>query len=290
MTVLAREIERVHWRLDPPVQSARSVWTEREGVIVRLYEAGRIRGEGEASPLPGYSIDTLESCERALADVDLRGDDHDPIVSRIPRSLPAARFALETALSERGGSEASRDPCWLLRSSDGRRLIAEARGAVGAGHRSLKLKIGLSFDRELSLLRRLRADLPRTIALRADANGSPLIGRSELDQLAELDLDLLEEPCPLDRLLALDRCPVPMALDESLMRDDARALIQELARRRWLRAVVLKPTALGGVRACMELAAFARSLGVEPLPSHMFEGPIARRAIARFAKELHRAR
>ena len=42
-----------------------------------------------------------------------------------------------------------------------------------------------------------------------------------------------------------------------------------------VRAVVLKPMRLGGAVRCMQIAAAARAVGIEPVVTHMMDGPIA---------------
>ena len=55
-----------------------------------IVERGGRTGAGECAPLPGRSPDRLDACLAALARAEAVAD--------IPPGLPAARFALETAL------------------------------------------------------------------------------------------------------------------------------------------------------------------------------------------------
>src|SRR5947208_15721169 len=84
-------------------------WSERRGLLLRLVDSeGRV-AQGEASPLPRYSPDTVEDAAAALARLDWTTlPDAEPggpalaYLGRAARALaplgPAARFAVETAL------------------------------------------------------------------------------------------------------------------------------------------------------------------------------------------------
>ena len=66
MRVTGAEVIPIAAPLGGPVQNARTAWTRREGLLLRLRdEEGRV-GQGEASPLPDYSPDTLAGCRAAL--------------------------------------------------------------------------------------------------------------------------------------------------------------------------------------------------------------------------------
>ena len=59
-------LHRVAGRLAGPLRGARGAWSERAGLLLRLWDdAGRV-GVGEASPLPGYSAEEPAACARAL--------------------------------------------------------------------------------------------------------------------------------------------------------------------------------------------------------------------------------
>ncbi len=107
-------------RFATEVSSSRRAWSERSGVFVRL-QAGTegIIGWGEASPLPGYSPESLDQTidvlERVVLGHDgiqavLEGSDpaqiHAGIVAglrHLPREIGSVRFGLETALLDLAG-------------------------------------------------------------------------------------------------------------------------------------------------------------------------------------------
>ena len=289
--------------LPVPLGNARQGWRERRGMVLRLFDDAGNVGQGEASPLPGYSPEDLPSVRAALAREPWRRvatlDTAAPLVPQVrhaiaglDEALPSARFALETALLDLIGRRTGR-PLWVLlgdgepagpvplscsvATDDARHALETARRAVEEGAAAIKVKVGADWKSELGLLRTLREELGDRVAIRADANQSfdagVLVGR--LLELAALGIELVEEPCPVDVLARLDRSPVPIALDESLQGPEGPARLSRLGREGLIRYVILKPTTLGGLSACLDIARHARAAGAEPIVTHTFDGPIA---------------
>ena len=296
----------------PRAQDARRSWPERESLLVRVTDDGGHRGLGEASPLPGYSPDQLDQVEAALA--ELEGADVAAALEQagtgvqsalralaalVSADLPSGRMALETAgldlLARRQGVSApqllgaegsSRPLAQLLGPASAQGLVSDAEAAVQAGFSHLKLKLGAKerLAAELAGVRALREQYGNSVTLRLDANGS--LSPSEVSQawqsLASLDIEWFEEPGQLpEQLLGA----LPLALDESLQGLDHVA-VQARAQQLQARCLVLKPMALGGLSHCWLLAELARTLGLQPVLSHTFDGPLAWRATAALALAL----
>jgi len=288
--------------------NAHRSWTEREGAILEL-RAGGVLGVGEASPLPGYSFDDLATCIAELdrcwerlpvLDVDapvretLRG-----AVARAGVRAPAAVFALEAALLDlvskargcpawvalRGDDQAAPIPLSALAEGATPEALAEAAASACArGIRVVKIKVGGpdGVTRDLPRLAAVRARLGDAVGLRLDANqtlpGAAL--RETLEAYAAFGPELLEEPSLPDALALLGASPIPLALDESLMRDDWRDRLAAAARAGFLAAVVLKPMTLGGFDRCLSVAEAAHSAGLAVIVTHVFDGPIGSAAAA----------
>lgn len=253
---------------------------------------------------------------RELVDVLDPGTLLDAAAALVPPQHSSARFALETALLDRAAQRSGR-PLWsmlaelvhpsaagrstpqadtqsialcaLLPSDDPSTALALARRHLAAGVACFKLKIGpdqLSAE-QAATLACLRAELGAGVQLRADANGSldPARLQSSLEALAAHELEFLEEPLAGVEPERLASSPCPLALDESLQRMPTPLLERWLAQPA-LRVLVLKPTALGGLGACLGLARAARERGREALVSHALEGPIGWAACAHLALAL----
>lgn len=295
----------------PGARAGRVPESERSGLVVRVVTEDGISAEGEASPLPGYSPDTLAGAREALRGFDWEhAPEPDPALTAesmlSARELdrvasPAARFALETVMLHVLGVRCER-PLWSLLPRDGARepspvplsvfvgdagdpeALARARSAVEQGVVAIKVKIGRDVPAELAALRAVRRAIG-SAALRLDANQAldPATLVDDLERLVELDPECLEEPAPPAALATLARSPIPLALDESLQGPDTWArLAPRLADLRCV-AVVLKPMALGGFSACLRWAARANAAGLAVTVSHLFDGPIALASSAHLA-------
>jgi len=270
----------------------------RPSVQIRIVASDGQAGVGEAAPLPGYSSDDAASCRTALLSLEPENLERVQPWSAgelLPPSAPAARFALETALVDLYARRRGR-PAWSLLSEaldaedvdpvplgmllpSGNNVDARVEAssaAVAQGYRTLKLKLGReTFARELAGARRVRMVVGPNVALRFDANQAWSVAEAHahLNALVELDAELVEEPT--EDLAALGTAPVPLALDESLQNANAIEKLRPLLVPCRVCAVVLKPTALGGLGHCLALARQARALGLDVTVSHTFEGPIA---------------
>jgi o-succinylbenzoate synthase len=291
--------------------NARRAWLHRCGILLEIDLDGR-QGLGEASPLPGFSSDTIDSAAAALATLDPRKLERALERPRIldalrtcgrlvPHSQPAARMALETAALDwrarcAGVSaaallgappHAARPLAQLLDPVD----AAHAKAAECAGFRHFKIKLGApgAIASELAAASALRRALGVGSRLRLDVNRSWTVrqARSACLELRALAVEFIEEPLqtwshPLETDIAL-------ALDESLRGCRAEDL-ERLVRRTGARVVVLKPMLLGGLTGCLELGGRALALGLGVVISHCFDGPVALIAASAIALALPTAR
>jgi o-succinylbenzoate synthase len=291
-------------------QSAAGAWPVRSGLLVELSQ-GPFRGLGEASPLPGYSPDSIEESEQALGALNIAALEEAmhmeqtrtalrAVAQLLPTSLPAARTALETAALDLlarqrdlpaaallGAEPGARRPLAYLLGTPGPDGLAVMNQAKMAGYQHFKLKLGRPghLDTELAAVRELRRTLGAVPRLRLDANRawSPAEAQAACTLLAPLDIEFIEEPCkPLTGALG---SPVPLALDESLQGLQA-ADLETLARCTGASVVILKPMVLGGLSHCLDLAGCARSLGLAVIISHSFDGPVALLSAAALALAL----
>jgi L-alanine-DL-glutamate epimerase-like enolase superfamily enzyme len=216
-----------------------------------------------------------------------------------PLKNPSARFALETALLDWLGHTRCEPVHQILGGDVERRPIAiadlvmepnpeswpaRADGLLADGATHLKFKIGSQLGAEVAALEAIRRTHP-ALPLRLDANRRVPIDalRRYADPLEALELELIEEPVAPEQWPAALNLPLPFALDETL-RDDA--LSQQLLDSGKIRAVVIKPTVVGGLKASFEVAERAAAHGAQYLVSHTFDGPIARAATAELALAL----
>lgn len=298
MTWAGARWRRVRWPM-PAIGPARGR-SAREAVIVAVRADDGATGLGEAAPLEGMSRDTVEACERALAQAAealpgvVTGRDEACAIAAALAATPAARFAVETALL---ATIAQRARCGVARlwgAEAGRELrcavvVDDEGDARAARARCLKIKVG---GEEAAAEDRARvARIARAVPaarLRLDANrrwprGEVAERMAELREAANGEIEYVEEPCARAHELLGEELPLKVALDESVGELEAGELVRAMRSGR-LAAVVLKPTLLGGFARCVEVAEAARRYGVAAVVSHALEGPIGTAACHEVAR------
>lgn len=328
MLITSVRLETVRW----PIASAGAARgrSERAAIIVELTTADGVVGLGEAAPLPEYTFDSLAAAQRDLevfaASTPFECAPTLAAASAIAAraSTPSARFAIETALLAAAATieestvaallvddPAEEMPCAVVVDTP-----AQAEAAIDAGAECLKIKVGLSIDRQ-RVIDILKADDGAIVSYRFDANRAwPRDGIREIlaqytgaalldspphrdpitDSVAAFgyaprhgdDYEILvEEPCP-DMHTITEPLPLPIALDESLatMTDAEidRALLSTN-----IVALMLKPTLLGGFARCLDLAKRARAANKACIVTHALEGPIGTAACAELALAINGA-
>ncbi len=303
---LSLVLRRFEFPLAKAVGNARMRYAERRGLLLQLRNGEAELGVGEASPLPGYSDESLDDAEQALTALGqhrlsamLSMAEHGRLeaLARMTEELPpSARCGLEAALLEAasrargitvsellGGAPLSPlATAFLVDAEDARDARDLAEECAERHARALKLKIGRDLEGELARAAELRDALP-DVELRFDANRSLRFPEhaGALMKLAALHPSLLEEPCATSSLDALATAGLPLALDESL-RLLERSSLERMFALREVRALVLKPMTLGLLHA-WSLMLLARASGVRAIVGHTYESLVGRRACTALA-------
>lgn len=309
MTELHARLDLLEGELSAKLVGAAREISKRTFAILTLTRGDGTAGIGEATPLPGYSSDSIERVVDELRSLVSSPVHADPLATPFellsqvlqahPLRCPASRFALETALLDWLGRNRE-EPLHRVLAGDAARapipiadLVMEPNPTrwpehvdmlIARGATHLKLKVGVDLAKEVSSLAAIRAAHP-SVSIRLDGNRAvPLDAlRKQVAALEALGLELFEEPVAVPQWRAALDLPLPFALDESLRDEDtARALLASGK----IRAVVLKPTVLGGLRASFEWAERASEHDAGYLVSHTFDGPVARAACAELALAL----
>jgi O-succinylbenzoate synthase len=289
-------LHRYDLPLTGPLELKLTTLRRREGLLVELVGDGGAAGWGEAAPLPGFSREGTDDAVRQLRGLaasmvgrELTDDWVDPD-GELRRELdamglfPSARCGLELALWNLCAAWRGRPlpelvaprprasvPVSALISSPGH-AVEEAHLARAAGYEAVKLKVGgRGIEEDAELARAVREALGGAVALRLDANRA--WGFEEAEEFARATADLafeyVEEPLadPARLPLLARRHGLPVALDESLSETEP----EELEKHGYARAVVLKPTLLGGMTRTLRFARVASRLGARPVLSSAYE-------------------
>ncbi|MBO6575367.1 MAG: o-succinylbenzoate synthase [Rhodothermales bacterium] len=278
-----------------PIRLGDVLLRARTGWLLRISDNKGNVGWGEASPLPGFSRETAEQAERDLMRVPpriARGDFHPGLMD-----CSSVRFALELATADlaahRKGLTLAKafHPFAREKQSLNAVLLAdepvdEAHSAVRAGYRALKMKVGhRSVVEDSNRVRSVIEAVGDRASVRLDANRAWSDGDAERfwEMVHDLPIEYVEEP--LSNPAGLRRLAIqgmPVAIDESVVGLDPN----ELRRMNWLKAAVLKPTIIGGIRKAKVYADRALKAGIKPVISSSMETGIGLRALAALAASI----
>ncbi|MEJ2481769.1 MAG: enolase C-terminal domain-like protein [Gemmatimonadota bacterium] len=249
-------------------------------------------GDSPAAPLfdglddlLGHSASARSALISALA--DLAG--HRAGVPTHELHLPASELTAPVAAATLADSDVgpSKSACRInaLVPLTGRReALASATDAYTRGIRVLKAKLGSGdqFDAELELLQLLRGEMGDDLIFRLDANGSWTLdeARVNLDRLAFLRPEYVEEAVAGAAMAELEESPVPLAADESLRDVEATKRLLDTPA---ISVLILKPSLLGGLDRCFDLGLRAIRSGRRCVVTHGFEGPVGHGAACELA-------
>lgn len=280
-----------------PAVNAQRTTRAREGVVLEIWDSAGNRGVGEASPLLGHSAETLAECVSVLTDIHQKivGCDHEgwPAIPALS-AVPAACFAWESALCDLLARRRHVSVAQLFGGTSARIArnavvsdLAQAEAAWARGIRTLKVKVGhpkKEESEELHFLASLRQRFGDALTLRLDANGAWSIpeAQKQMQRLASIGPQYVEQPVSADSLPLLGRCAAPWAADESLASADVARTLLDCP---LCVAFVLKP-ALLGFRRSRDLAMCAQSKGKGVVITHALDGPIGLAAACELALSL----
>ncbi|EHM44798.1 o-succinylbenzoate synthase [Yokenella regensburgei] len=253
----------------------------RDGLFVRLTDAGR-EGWGEISPLPGFSLESLDEAQaETLAWVNVWRDGADLPLPEIP----SVAFGLSCALAELSGElpEAADYRAAPLCTGDPDDLVLKL--ADMPGEKVAKVKVGLYEAVRDGMVVNLLLEAIPELKLRLDANRAwtPLKAQ-QFAKYVNPDyrsrIAFLEEPCKTrddSRAFALET-GIAIAWDESLREADFAFVAEE-----GVTAVVIKPTLTGSLAKVKAQVAAAQQLGLTVVISSSIESSLGLTQLARIA-------
>ncbi len=242
------------------VRTAHGLWTEREGILVRVsrrHEGVEQVGWGEAAPIAWFGTETAAEAEAALAGLEGRAEGLADALARVGPGRPATAAALAAAWAdaEAGGLADAVWPGFLPVAGllpAGRGALDEAVRKAELGFRVFKWKVGvLPAADERALLDDLLARLPDGSRVRLDANGAwdRRAAEAWLACAAERPIEYVEQPVAPDArgmedlsLGLAEDYPVKLALDESV---NSGRDVERWLGLGWSGVWVLKPALLG---------------------------------------------
>jgi O-succinylbenzoate synthase len=246
----------------------------REGLLLKWENSW-----GEIAPLPGFSVETLDEAleETLLCLKSLKQG------RKLIPQLPSVQFGFDCA--QRSWPEkinTAHTPYILLIGSPDE-IVWGWREWLYDYPAKAKLKVGrYSMRDEIAMIRELCRLAPK-LKLILDANKSWT--REEawtfLSHLNAANIEYIEDPCARieDVRAVASHTGMPIALDELLSTETEWETFPQL------KAIVIKPTMIGGLNRCKALIDKAHSLGLKVVISSCYESQLGNRLLAQLASE-----
>ncbi len=227
---------RYRLRLASPLTLPGQILHHREGLLLGHPDTPA-RAWGDASPLPGWSEETLD----AVMEAARAGDWH-----RYP-SLAFAHDCFREGTDAVDRADDLSVPVNGLLQGSRESMLSQAQQARGLGFRAVKVKVGRTAEilEEVQLLREIKERLAPSQQIRLDANRAwtftTAVRFAEAAIAQGLEIEYIEEPTRNpDDLEAWHRATgIPYALDETLRESTHLDEFPQAS------TLVLKPTLMG---------------------------------------------
>jgi L-alanine-DL-glutamate epimerase-like enolase superfamily enzyme len=280
MPIESVELHRLRVPLTVPYKLSFGPVTHFDTVVVEMRDGAGNYGFGEATPLTGYTEETIESVwalASALA-ATLPGVHCAAVEQKLAQRLDTDPFAATAFLSAAEMlqgcellriTEPTRVPLLgLLNAVDEAAIEKEVDTLLALGYRTLKVKVGFALEADAQRVRCIQRIVANRATLRLDANQGydREQGCRFAAGLAPEGIELFEQPCAAadwDSAVAVARVStVPMMLDESIYGIDDIQRAAELSAARYIKLKLMK---FGGLARLERGLSLIRRLGMEPV-------------------------
>lgn len=289
-----------------PARTSRGEMRSHQIYLIKLEHNGRW-ALGEAAPLPGLSIDAVDTIEQHIATYCSLINEGISIHELELDAYPSVAFALECALQ--GLSQPTAFTYFDTPFTQGKpipinglvwmdsidEMYKQAIQKIEEGYTCIKLKVGaLDFDSECRLLENIRkvANAFR-IEIRLDANGAflPDEALTQLRELSRFGIHSIEQPIkPKQHDVMQEICaksPIAIALDEELIGVNVHEKGNALLRHIRPQYIILKPTLIGGLRNAEQWIRLAQEFNIGWWATSALESNIGLNAIAQWTATQH---
>lgn len=287
--------------------TSRGVLITKETYVLKVSESGKT-GVGECAVFRGLSYDDVPNYEEKLHWLCRNIDLDFEILKYELRHFPSIVFGLEQSLLNlKNGSDLyfpsdftkGRDFIkinGLIWMGDSDFMKSQIEEKLEKGFNCIKLKIGVNWNSEKEILRKLREKFPANILeLRVDANGAFSYGDAQivLHELAKLEIHSIEQPIKKSEIRNLNSedslmaklcvdTPTPIALDEELIGvidfEEKKRLLETIKPQ----YIILKPALVGGFSGSDEWISIAENLGINWWITSALESNIGLNAICQY--------
>lgn len=296
-------------KLKRPFQTSIQTMTGRNGFILSISDELGNTSFGECSPLPGFSLETIEDAERILRGLQYQiiGFSAEENLNSLADLLsefhlvPSLQYALEQAMIDliiKRNKNFIKDSFVNVKSEfevnavigfgEEENILNRINEKIKKGYSTFKIKIGRDdFDLDFRLIQSVRAEYGDSIKIRLDANRKWSFenAKSYLERLSIFGIEYIEEPCNnlRDNLKLAQTSIIPIALDESLSSiKDAYKVINESN----INFIILKPMIYGGIISSLQLIKVAGKNNRNVIISSSFESAVGKSALVLLAASI----
>jgi o-succinylbenzoate synthase len=292
-----------------PFRIAGNEFSTRKGIIM-VFSDGKVEAYGEVAPLPGFSDESLSQVEAVLKmnrdhlDRSIQSGQARQVLKVLDQvhQFPSLAFGIDTLLHDYESKKTNKPLVEYLFGDDfhdiecngtisissEKKTFESAAEFVEKGFKTLKLKVGTDFEKELRILTSLRKKFP-AIAIRIDANQAWSESEAEhnLNQLEPLKIEYCEQPVSSNDIRSLirikDKVSIPIAADESLRNKD---MITEVCEQQAADFLILKPNLIGTFKDIFVTNELANTHNIEAVFTTSLETSVSIAAIAALAAGL----
>lgn len=260
----------------------------RKGAILEIEDSFGNKATADIAPLPQRSKESLEEAltqfhatVQTLKSADWHAETCLEALSSF-NLLPSLSFAWESALFSllKPLKQFSVPVSALIMGNSVNEIIAIAKAREKEGFKSAKLKVGnLSLEDAYSVIEQLK----EIFKLRIDVNSSwdSQEAIQFFNQFRSDTFDYIEDPfSSLNDLIKLQH---PFAIEEPLSKG---ITLSELKKLPQIKAIIYKPTIMGGMLKAKQLQSWAQELGCSLVLSSSFESDVGHYNLAAIAHRL----
>lgn len=283
-----------------PSGTSRGVLHTKETFFLEILEGDK-KGIGECALFRGLSFDDVPDYEEKLTWLCENINQDSAYLKKELLHFPSIWFGYEQAILNVKNGENLYFPSDFTEGKSSIKINGliwmgnvdfmqtQIEEKLELGFDCIKLKIGVDWNSEKEILRKLREKFPKEqLELRVDANGGFTFEEAKivLKELYELGIHSIEQPIKAGNLeemkLLCATTPTPIALDEELIGvvdfEEKRKLLEKIKPQ----YIILKPALIGGFSGTDEWISLTENLGIGWWITSALESNIGLNAIAQY--------
>ncbi len=310
MKIVSIEVSKVALELKKPFVTAVRRVTHVNDIYVKVTTDTGLIGYGEAAPTTAITGDSEGSIIYAIENViapaiiGMSLESYELILQKIQKCMKknsSAKAAVDIAVYDLiakkhgvplykflGGAKSKIETDLTISLNSVEQMVADSLEAVALGYKTLKIKVGNEYKKDIERIVAIQQAIGMDILLRIDANQGWSLkeGTFILEELKKypLNIELIEQPLVAEDITGMaklcERTIYPILADEAIFTPlDVIEVIQKGA----ADLINIKLMKCGGIYPALQICAIAESYGVECFMGCMLESHVSVTAAAHLA-------